>query len=126
MADLFQFEPHGLVKAVGVFRENLLGLPLWRIRPPGFLIRGWSQEMWFRPLLGGGCVDSTDWAEQTNGRNLPPARPRGIRTRDLPLVSHASYVKSASPKLFLDLHTMSAPSGEERTLEEAAQVERAA
>jgi hypothetical protein len=34
-------------------------------------------------------------------------------------------VKSASPKLFLDLHTMSAPSGEERTLEEAAQVERA-
>ena len=35
-------------------------------------------------------------------------------------------VKSASPKLFLDLHTMSAPSGEERTLEEAAQVERAA
>merc|ERR1712086_892527 len=34
-------------------------------------------------------------------------------------------VKSASEKLFLDLHTMSAPSGEERTLEEAAQVERA-
>ena len=29
------------------------------IRPPGFLIRGWSQEMWFRPLLGGGCVNST-------------------------------------------------------------------
>ena len=35
-------------------------------------------------------------------------------------------VKSASAKLFPDLHTMSAPSGEERTLEEAAQVERAA
>ena len=35
-------------------------------------------------------------------------------------------VKSASAKLFLDLHTVSAPSGEERTLEEAAQVERAA
>ena len=34
-------------------------------------------------------------------------------------------VKSASPKLFLDLHTMSAPSGEERTLGAAAQVERA-
>ena len=34
-------------------------------------------------------------------------------------------VKSASPKLFLDLHIMSAPSGEERTLEETAQVERA-
>ena len=34
-------------------------------------------------------------------------------------------VKSASAKLFLDLHTVSAPSGEERTLEEAAQVERA-
>ena len=35
-------------------------------------------------------------------------------------------VKSASAKLFLDLHTMSAPSGEERTLGAAAQVERAA
>ena len=35
-------------------------------------------------------------------------------------------VKSASAKLFPDLHTMSAPSGEERTLEEAAQVEREA
>ena len=46
------------------------------IRPPGFLIRSWSQEMWFRPLLGGGCVDSTDGAEQTDGRNLPPERPR--------------------------------------------------
>ena len=34
-------------------------------------------------------------------------------------------VKSASPKLFLDLHTMSAPSGEERTLGTSAQVERA-
>jgi len=33
-------------------------------------------------------------------------------------------VKSASAKLFLDLHTMSAPSGEERTLDAAAQVER--
>ena len=35
-------------------------------------------------------------------------------------------VKSASAKLFLDLHTVLAPSGEERTLGEAAQVERAA
>ena len=34
-------------------------------------------------------------------------------------------MKSASEKLFLDLHTMSAPSGEERTLGAAAQVERA-
>ena len=34
-------------------------------------------------------------------------------------------VKSASAKLFLDLHTMSAPSGEERTLDAAAQLERA-
>ena len=34
-------------------------------------------------------------------------------------------VKSASPKLFLDLHTVLAPSGEERTLNAAAQVERA-
>ena len=34
-------------------------------------------------------------------------------------------VKSASAKLFPDLHTMSAPSGEERTLDAAAQVERA-
>ena len=33
-------------------------------------------------------------------------------------------VKSASAKLFLDLHTVSAPSGEERTLNAAAQVER--
>jgi len=35
-------------------------------------------------------------------------------------------VKSASAKLFLDLHTVSAPNGEERTLGAAAQVERAA
>ena len=34
-------------------------------------------------------------------------------------------VKSASAKLFLDLHTVSALSGEERTLNAAAQVERA-
>ena len=34
-------------------------------------------------------------------------------------------VKSASAKLFLDLHTVLAPSGEERTLDAAAQVERA-
>ena len=34
-------------------------------------------------------------------------------------------VKSASAKLFLDLHTVLAPSGEERTLNAAAQVERA-
>jgi len=33
-------------------------------------------------------------------------------------------VKSASAKLFLDLHTVSAPSGEERKLGAAAQVER--
>ena len=35
-------------------------------------------------------------------------------------------VKSASAKLFLDLHTVLAPSGEERTLGAAAQLERAA
>jgi hypothetical protein len=34
-------------------------------------------------------------------------------------------VKSASAKLLLALHTMSAPSGEERTLDAAAQVELA-
>ena len=34
--------------------------------------------MWFRPLLGGGCVDSTDGAEQTDGRNLPPERLPGV------------------------------------------------
>ena len=34
-------------------------------------------------------------------------------------------VKSASAKLFLDLHTVLAPSGEERTLDASAQVERA-
>ena len=38
---------------LGVFRENLLGLPLWRyatrVSDPWL-----SQEMWFRPLLGGG------------------------------------------------------------------------
>jgi hypothetical protein len=33
-------------------------------------------------------------------------------------------VKSASAELFPDLHTVSAPSGEERTLGAAAQVER--
>ena len=33
-------------------------------------------------------------------------------------------VKSTSAKLLLALHTMSAPSGEERTLDAAAQVER--
>ena len=35
-------------------------------------------------------------------------------------------VKSASAKLFLDLHTVLALSGEERTLDTSAQVERAA
>ena len=35
-------------------------------------------------------------------------------------------VKSASANLFLDLHTVLAPSGEERTLDTSAQVERAA
>ena len=34
-------------------------------------------------------------------------------------------VKSASAKLFLGLHTVLAPSGEERTLDASAQVERA-
>ena len=34
-------------------------------------------------------------------------------------------VKSASAKLFLDLHTVLAPSGEQRTLSASAQVERA-
>jgi hypothetical protein len=33
-------------------------------------------------------------------------------------------VKSTSPKLFLDLHTVSAPSGEERRTSASAQVER--
>ena len=73
MADLFQFEPHGLVRSIQ--RESSRVAPM-EIRPPGFLIRGWSQEMWFRPLLGLGCVDSTDGAEQTDGRHLPPERPR--------------------------------------------------
>ena len=35
-------------------------------------------------------------------------------------------LKSTSAKLLLDLHTVSAPSGEKRTLDAAAQVERAA
>ena len=48
MADLFQFEPHGLVRSIQ--RESSRVAPM-EIRPPGFLIRGWSQEMWFRPLL---------------------------------------------------------------------------
>ena len=34
-------------------------------------------------------------------------------------------VKSASAKLFLDLYTVLAPSGEQRTLDTSAQVERA-
>ena len=34
-------------------------------------------------------------------------------------------VKSASAKLFPDLHTVSAPSGEERTLDTSAQVDNA-
>ena len=69
----FQFEPHGLVRSIQ--RESSRVAPM-EIRPPGFLIRGWSQEMWFGPLLGLGCVDSTDGAEQTDGRDLPPERPR--------------------------------------------------
>ena len=63
MADLFfSLSPTVLL---GIFRENLLGLPLWRydtrVSDPWL-----PQEMWFRPLLGGGCVNSTDWAEQTD------------------------------------------------------------
>ena len=42
MADLvYQF---GRTILEGMFRENLLLLPLW-IRPPGFLVRGWSKEL---------------------------------------------------------------------------------
>ena len=40
--------------------------------------------------------------------------------------ANSPCVRSASAKLFLDLHTVSAPSGEERTLSASAQVERAA
>ena len=47
--------------------------------------------MWFRPLLGGGCVNSTDWAEQTNGRTFHQNDPDGNRTPDLPLVGRALY-----------------------------------
>ena len=38
---------------LGIVRENLLGLPLWRYdtRVSGPWL---PQEMWFRPLLGGG------------------------------------------------------------------------
>ena len=88
MADLFfSLSPTVLL---GVFREKSSRVAPMEIRPPGFLIRSWSQEMWFRPLLGGGCVDSTDGAEQTDGRNLPPENdPDGNRTPDLPLVGRA-------------------------------------
>ena len=66
MADpFFSLSPTVLL---GVFREKSSRVAPMEIRPPGFLIRSWSQEMWFRPLLGGGCVDSTDGAEQTDGR----------------------------------------------------------
>ena len=42
LADLvYQF---GRMILEGMFRENLLLLPLW-IRPPGFLVRGWSKEL---------------------------------------------------------------------------------
>ena len=87
----FQFEPHDLVRSIQ--RESSRVAPM-EIRPPGFLIRGWSQEMWFRPLLGGGCVNSTVRSEQTDGRNLPPdrhrresnSRPPICRSRALPTI----------------------------------------
>ena len=79
MADLFQFEPHDLGR--NIQRESSRVAPM-EIRPPGFLIRGWSQEMWFRlrcsRARGGDALIAhcTDRAAQTDGRRLPPDRPR--------------------------------------------------
>ena len=63
MADLvYQF---GRTVLEGMFRENLLGLPLpMEIRPPGFLVRGWSQE------LNGSARCSGDALKAFNSRAL--------------------------------------------------------
>ena len=73
MADLvYQF---GRTILEGMFKENLVGLPhgdtATRVSGP-WLVAGIE---WFRPLLGG-YVDSTDSPAQTDGRTLPPERPR--------------------------------------------------
>ena len=53
MADLFQFEPHGLVR--NIQRESSRVAPM-EIRPPGFLIRGWSHRNKVRGSESGVCI----------------------------------------------------------------------
>ena len=54
-------------------------------------VRGWSQEMWFRPLLGGGCVniapsDPNRPMDETFHQNDPaPGSPRRHRTISIPI-----------------------------------------
>eukprot|EP00964_Phaeocystis_antarctica_P051901 scaffold30329_cov40-Phaeocystis_antarctica.AAC.2 len=45
------------------------------IRPPGFLVRGWSQELNGSARCSGDALIAPT-AAQTDGRNLPPERPR--------------------------------------------------
>eukprot|EP00964_Phaeocystis_antarctica_P008004 scaffold4304_cov58-Phaeocystis_antarctica.AAC.11 len=74
MADLvYQF---GRTVLEGMFRENLLGLPLWRYDHPGFPeVRGWSQELNGSARCSGDALIAPT-AAQTDGPTLPPERPR--------------------------------------------------
>eukprot|EP00964_Phaeocystis_antarctica_P064412 scaffold38735_cov69-Phaeocystis_antarctica.AAC.1 len=48
---------------------------LMEIRPPGFLVRGWSQELNGSARCSGDALIAPT-AAQTDGRALPPDRPR--------------------------------------------------
>eukprot|EP00964_Phaeocystis_antarctica_P088541 scaffold56354_cov61-Phaeocystis_antarctica.AAC.1 len=48
------------------------------IRPPGVLVRGWSQELNGSVRCSGDALIAPT-AAQTDGRNLPPERPRTVR-----------------------------------------------
>eukprot|EP00964_Phaeocystis_antarctica_P156460 scaffold126121_cov36-Phaeocystis_antarctica.AAC.2 len=87
MADLVY--PFGRTILEGMFRENLLGLPLWRhgTRPPGFLVRGWSQELNGSARCSGDTLIAPTAPHRPMDEPFHQNDPDGNRTPDLPLVS---------------------------------------
>ena len=66
---------------------------------------------------------------RTRSQTRVQTAPSDSKSNDLQMIGGTKVispcVKSASPKLFLDLHTVLAPSGEQRRTGASAQVERA-
>ena len=88
MADLFQF---GRTILEGIFRENLLGLPLWRYEHPGFWPHG-SQELNGSVRCSGGAfihysTDSRITDRTTKPSTRPTSKAYGNRSPDLPIAA---------------------------------------